>query len=180
MKFFFIILIFFVVIVSNKLFLFNEEFLICLSFVIFCFLVYENLKISIQQYFATKIHFLQQCVIISVDKIKMQLIQKNKLKKQFVVTTKNLFLLKRHYLSFSKKFLNTFLKYLNIKEDVNLLKKLNEFSFLEINYPKLIILLFFKKVLEIVFITKFFKSQIQIKRFQTLTKINMIHLIKKI
>ena len=77
MQILFIFSIFFVLIVSNKFFLFNEEFLILISFLGFCFLIYEKLGITFHDHFKNKTILVKNSFLRSLEKVLIQL-KKNK------------------------------------------------------------------------------------------------------
>nr|YP_010620263.1 ATP synthase F1 subunit 4 [Amplisiphonia pacifica]WAX04299.1 ATP synthase F1 subunit 4 [Amplisiphonia pacifica] len=178
MRFFLTIL--FVLIITNKLFLFNEEFLILLSFISFCFIVYEQLGSLFNSYFETKVLTIKNSLLNSINLISNKLDEKQKFNKKIINFQKNIILIKQYYLKFSITFLTQFIIYLNTKEKINFLSKLSHLNQLEKKYFKLIILLLIKKINILNLLTKFYGNNLQIKRFKTLNLINKLTLIKKI
>ncbi len=172
--------IFFVILITNKFFLFNEEFLILLSFLGFCFVIYENLNVSFKNYFIDKTNIIKNSFFISIRNIRLQLIKKRNLNNKMIILNNNFNILKNHYLVFAINFLNNFLIFLKVKENNNLLIKIKEINFIENSYSKFITLLLFKKVLEITTLIKFYETFLKLNRFQTFRLINIISLIKKI
>ena len=79
MRFYFGSTILFVMIVANKLFLFNEEFLILISFLGFCFVIYENLSLVITLRFNEKTSLLKSSLLNSINGLYIQLSQKKNL-----------------------------------------------------------------------------------------------------
>nr|YP_010620033.1 ATP synthase F1 subunit 4 [Symphyocladia marchantioides]WAX04046.1 ATP synthase F1 subunit 4 [Symphyocladia marchantioides] len=180
MKFSFTFIILFVFIITNKLFLFNEEFLILLSFISFCFVIYEQLGKIFNSRFESKIVSFKNSFLLSIDSISEKLNVKKKLNVTIIESNKSFNLLKNYYLNFSTKFLNEFIIYLNNKEKINFSNKLICLHRLETEYFKLIVLLLFKKIKIINLLTNFFGNNLQLKRFQTLNLINKLIIIKKI
>nr|YP_011017756.1 ATP synthase F0 subunit b [Polysiphonia morrowii]WQF69602.1 ATP synthase F0 subunit b [Polysiphonia morrowii] len=180
MNFFFTFLVFFIAIISNKIFLFNEEFLILLSFGGFCFIIYEKFGSSISFRFEEKSKFIEMSIVDSLNSITKKLIQKKELNKK-IINLKNTFRsLKNYYFSFSSFFLNKFLVYLNNKHKNNLITNLQILTRLEIDYTKFILLLVNKKLNSIGLLTLFFGSTLKVKKFKLINTINRLALIKKI
>nr|YP_010619964.1 ATP synthase F1 subunit 4 [Xiphosiphonia pinnulata]WAX03977.1 ATP synthase F1 subunit 4 [Xiphosiphonia pinnulata] len=180
MKFTFVFVILFVFVITNKLFLFNEEFLILLSFASFCFVISEQLGITLNSYFEKKSLVIKDSLLTSINLVFNKLNQKKEINKKIINFKKNINFLKKYYLKFSIKFLTQFIVYLNIKEKNNFLNKLVYLNQLEKEYFKLIILFLFKKIKMINLLLKFYGNTLQIKRFQTLNLINKLILIRKI
>lgn len=180
MKFFFTFTIFIIIIISNKLFLFNEEFLIFICFVSFCFVIYTKLNFQIELRFRNKTLELETSFLDSLNSLSNKLTKKKSLNKS-LINFKLLFkTLKNYYLNFASKFLIDFLIYNKYKKDTNLLTKLMLFSTLEKDYLKFIIFLLIKKLNQINLILNYFSLVIKVKKFQTIKKVNRLNLIKKI
>nr|YP_010620171.1 ATP synthase F1 subunit 4 [Gredgaria maugeana]WAX04207.1 ATP synthase F1 subunit 4 [Gredgaria maugeana] len=180
MKFLFSFIILFVVIITNKLFLFNEEFLILLSFFSFCFVLSEQLSPLINFRFEKKISLIKISLIDSLKLIHIQFSQKKKLNTNLKKLNTNLKKLKNHYENFTLDFLTQFICYLKINEKYNFLNKFLYLVQLENDYLKLIVSLLIKKINSTNNLIKFFGMKLKIKRFQTFYFINQIFLIKKI
>nr|YP_010620125.1 ATP synthase F1 subunit 4 [Melanothamnus gigas]WAX04161.1 ATP synthase F1 subunit 4 [Melanothamnus gigas] len=180
MKFVFSFIVFFVLIITNKFFLFNEEFLILLSFISFCFLVYEKLTSLIELRFFEKSKFIQLQFLTSLNSISEKLLEKQKITLQFIQLPFTFRALKKYYLILSFNFLNKILLYLNRKEKNNFLLNLIRFNHLEKEFLKFITLLILKKSFIINSIIKFYGINLTIKRFQTINLINKLNLLKKI
>nr|QUJ09427.1 ATP synthase F1 subunit 4 [Neorhodomela munita] len=173
-------IIFLIIVISNNLFLFNEEFLIFLSFSAFCFLVHERLNPTIQALFQDKILLVKTVTLDSLDSVYLNLLNKKKLNKD-LKDFKLLFgYLRSYYLSLSRVFLNNLLSYLNNSEKSSILAKLFIFHRIEKEYIKLIFLLINRKISLISFLIKFFSKNLNIKKFKTISIINKLYLIKKI
>lgn len=180
MNFIFIYLIISIIIISNKFFLFNEEFLILISFVSFCFVIYAKLSPQISSRLNLKSSSIKKSFSISLNSISDILTQKKNLNLKFN-NLKFIFIsLKKYYLNFSIKFVNDFLLYLKSAEKNNLITKLNYFVNLEKDYLKFITLLLLKKLNQINILLNFFNFRIKIKRFQVINMISRLNLIKKI
>nr|QVQ56636.1 ATP synthase F0 subunit b [Erythrocystis saccata] len=177
---FFSFAIFVIIIISNKFFLFNEEFLILLSFLVFCFVTYTKLNTEVSLKFQNKTLDLEQSFLVSLNLLSAKLLEKKILNNNFL-TFKLLFTsLKNYYLNFISHFLINFLNYINYKQKTNFSTKLVVFSVLEKDYFQFIIFLLLKKLNQINLILAYFNSIIKIKKFQTIIKINRLNLIKKI
>lgn len=180
MKFLLSFLVIFITIISNKLFLFNEEFLILISFIGFSFIIYEKLSPNINLRFEEKTSQIHVSLINSLDSIINKLIQKKTLNNK-ISNLRTIFVsLKNHYLFFSSEFFNHFLVYLNNKEKNNLATNLELLKRLEKDYAKFVLLLINKKLNSINTLLLFFSSKFQIKQFKLISKINRLALIKKI
>lgn len=180
MKFFFSGIILFVFIISNKLFLFNEEFLILISFAGFCFVIYENLSSFFNVRFSEKSLLIKSLLLNSIDGLQNQLINKKKNNEKFCNLKIILLALKKYYLKFSKQFLIHLIIYSKNCEKVKLNDKLKEIKFLENSYSKFILLIVLRKTQDISLNKFFFENNLKIKRFRTLKSINNLNLIKKI
>nr|YP_010620102.1 ATP synthase F1 subunit 4 [Periphykon beckeri]WAX04138.1 ATP synthase F1 subunit 4 [Periphykon beckeri] len=180
MRFWFNFLILFVVLITNKFFLFNEEFLILISFISFCFLITQKLGYSINLRFSEKLVLLQTSFSFSLETILVKLKQKKKLNLKYINFSKFIYLLKKHYLLYSTVFLQKLIYYLNNKEKFFLTIKLNAFKDLEKDYLKLIILLLLKKINTLNLLIHFYSKTVKIKKFETIKFITKLILLKKI
>ena len=178
MNFFFSIFI--IIIISNKLFLFNEEFLILICFICFCFITYTKLSFQIGLKFHNKTLEFETSFLNSLNSLSNKLEKKKSLNKS-LMNFKLLFTsLKNYYLKFTYKFLTDLLTYNKYKKDDNFLVKLMVFSILEKDYLKFITFLLITKLNQINLILNYFSLVIKIKKFQTIRKVNRLILIKKI
>lgn len=180
MKFLFSFLILFITIISNKLFLFNEEFLILISFIGFSFAIYNRISPNINLHFKDKTSLIKTSLIVSLDSIIDKLDQKKELNDKINNLRIIFSSLKVHYLTLSTKFFNYFLIYLDNKEKNNLIFNLETLKRLEKDYAKFILLLVNQKLGSINNLLFFFSSKFQIKQFKLINKINRLVLIKKI
>lgn len=180
MNFFFAFLVLFIAIISNKFFLFNEEFLILLSFGGFCFVIYEKFSPAINSRFEEKSKSIEISLVDSLNSITEKLTQKKELNIK-IISLKNTFKsLKNYYFTFSSSFLTQFLVYLNNKHKNNLITNLEILTRLEVDYTKFILLLINKKLNLIGLLTLFFSSILKVKKFKLINTINRLTLIKKI
>jgi hypothetical protein len=180
MKFFFTFTIFTIFIISNKLFLFNEEFLILICFICFCFIIYVKLGPQVEFRFYNKTSELELSFLNSLNLLSNKLKNKKKLNDN-LVSFKLLFTsLKNYYLNFSSKFIANLLIYNKNKKDNNFLTKLMLFSILEKDYSKFVTFLLINKLNQINLIFNYFSLVIKVKKFQTIRKVNRLRLIKKI
>lgn len=180
MKFYFPYLIFIIFIISNKLFLFNEEFLILLCFTAFCFSIYIKLSSSIQNRFNDKIKLDKSLILESLITLEKNLIHKYSLNKKTLEYKSLFFLLKNHYKNLSNQFVKNLLNYLDNINKSNLVTKLIVFSRIESEYSRLIFLLINKKISSISSLLFFFTNVLPINRFKIFNKINKLILLKKI
>nr|YP_010620079.1 ATP synthase F1 subunit 4 [Pterosiphonia complanata]WAX04092.1 ATP synthase F1 subunit 4 [Pterosiphonia complanata] len=180
MKFLLVFIILFVFIITNKFFLFNEEFLILLSFGSFCFVIYEKLGSVLNTRFEEKTLFIKNSLLTSIHLISIKLNESKRINKQFIKLKLHFSLLKKYYLKFSIDFLTNFAMYLNVKEKNYFLNKLNYLKQIEKEYSKLILLLLIKKIKIISVLIKFYGVDLKIQRFRTLNLINKLILLKKI
>jgi len=151
-----------------------------ISFLGFCFLIYEKLGITFHDHFKNKTILVKNSFLRSLEKVLIQL----KKKQEFIQKQNNLNvnfkILKKYYQAFSTTFLTKLLTYLNSQESISLSYKLNELNIIEKSFSKIIVLLLLKKTFEIVLITKFLEVTFKIKRFKAFRIISTLHLINKI
>ena len=180
MKFYFPYIIFVIFIISNKLFLFNEEFLILICFIAFCFTIYYKLSTSIQLRFDDKINSDKSLIIESLFKIENNLSNKYFLNKK-INKFKNLFiLLKNYYKRLTTKFMLSFLTYADNLEKTNIINKLFILKLIEVEYSKFVFLLISKKISSLSKLISFFSNNLLINKFKIISKINKLILLKKI
>nr|YP_010944682.1 ATP synthase F1 subunit 4 [Palisada intermedia]WMC20773.1 ATP synthase F1 subunit 4 [Palisada intermedia] len=180
MKFYFPYIILFIFIISNKLFLFNEEFLILICFIAFCFTIYNKLSLLVQSQFDNKINSDKSLIIKSLFKIENNLNNKHLLNNK-INKLKNLFiLLKKYYKNLTSKFLLNFLSYTDNLEKTNIINKLFILKLIEIEYSKFIFFLIKKKINSLSKIYIFLNNRLFIKKFKVIDKINKLILLKKI
>lgn len=180
MNFLFIFVILIILVISNKFFLFNEEFLILISFSCFCFIIHNKLGDQIENRFKNKTIELEKSFLFSVNSVIKNLQNKKDLNKK-LQHFRNIYIsLKKYYLKFSKQFLFELLTYKNNQEKSNFLFKLIAFSAIEKDYFKFITFLLIKKLSQINQILNFFNLIIKVKKVQTILKISRLNLIKKI
>ena len=180
MKFYFSYLILLIFIISNKLFLFNEEFLILICFIAFCFVVYSKLTSTIQIRFDEKINTTESLIFESLLKIEKNLESKYYLNKKIIGFKKLFISLKNYYVNLTNKFLLNFVTYIENLEKSNVLNKLFILKFIELEYSKFIFLLITKKINSLSRLIFFLSNHLLIKRFKIFNKINLLILLKKI
>nr|WAX04115.1 ATP synthase F1 subunit 4 [Polysiphonia sp.] len=180
MSLFFNFSIFFILLISNQFFLFNEEFLIFLSFFTFYIVVHSKLSQMIQKRFYEKAEMIQLNLINSIEFNHKNLLIHQNLNKKIIKLSIKLSGLKNYYLKFSQNFFIVLLNFLIIKENQNLLNKFSNLSRFEHDCLKFVVIILIKKIQLLQLLTKFYSSTIIIKRFQTINLINKINLIKKI
>nr|YP_010620217.1 ATP synthase F1 subunit 4 [Dictyomenia sonderi]WAX04253.1 ATP synthase F1 subunit 4 [Dictyomenia sonderi] len=173
-------IILFVLIITNKLFLFNEEFLILISFISFCFVISEQLGNFVKNHFEAKTDKIKNSLLISLNLIKNVLIESKKINQKIILLQNNFTSLKKYYIKFSTDFFAQLILFLNNKEKANFLNKLYYLNKIEKDYLKLIVLLLLKKINVLDLLIKFYGNKLKIKRFRTLNLINKLNLIKKI
>ena len=180
MKYYFPYLIFSIFIISNKFFLFNEEFLILLCFTSFCFVLYLKLSSLIQQRFDEKINLDKFLILESLLKIEKNLNQKYILNNK-ITKIKNLFImLKNYYTIFSNKFVRNFFFYLNNNQKIFVVNKLSFLKLIESEYSKFVLILITKKINSLSKLIFFMNNNLLIKKFNIINKINKLLLLKKI
>lgn len=180
MKFYFSYLIFFIFIIANKFFLFNEEFLILICFVAFCFTMYNKLSFSLQARFDEKINSDKFLIIESLLKIEDNLKHKYFLNKKIKKFKNLFFLLKNYYKNLTNKFLIDFLSYMNNLEKTNINNKLFIIKLIEVEYSKFVFLLINKKINSLSKLIFFLNNTLLIKKFKIINKINKLSILKKI
>lgn len=172
--------IFFVILISNDILLFNEEFLILLCFIIFCILIYNNLKKNIYDYFEASNNHIKKKYWKFYDKILTSFQNEIFYKKKIFNFSNNISNLKRYYLNLNIKFLNNILDY-QIKEKQIIFKhKLNFALSLEQQFQKLIISIVLIKIKKLLILTLFLKKTITINNLKCINRIILLEYIKKI
>nr|YP_009944482.1 ATP synthase F0 subunit b [Osmundea sinicola]QFR99776.1 ATP synthase F0 subunit b [Osmundea sinicola] len=180
MKLYFPYLIFSILIISNKLFLFNEEFLILICFIAFSFFLYLKLNSLVNSRFSNKIMLSENLILDSLNKIEDNLIQQSDLNKK-IKKFKSLFsILKNYYLNLVNKFVFNFTIYTDNLKKSNFVTKLYVFKLIELEYSKLIFILINKKLISLSKLIFFANNTLVIKRFKIINKINKLILLKKI
>lgn len=180
MKSYFPYFILSIFIISNKLFLFNEEFLILICFFSFCSLIYFKLKSSIQVWFNSKIHSNEFLITSSMINTEEHLKTKYSLNNKLLRYKKLFILLKNYYYDFLNNFLSSYLLYLENNYKYNILSKLDLLKKIESEYSKLILLLITNKISSIATLTNFYSVTFPINRFKLIDKINKQTLFSKI
>lgn len=180
MKLYFPYLIFSILIISNKLFLFNEEFLILICFIAFSFFLYLKLNSLVNLRFTNKIILSENLIRDSLDKIENNLIQQASLNKK-IKKFKSLFsILKNYYLNLVHKFNLKFTIYTDNLKKSDFLTKLYMLKLIELEYSKLIFILINKKVITLSKLILFANNTLLLKKFKIITKVNKLILFKKI
>lgn len=177
---FIVFFIFLVILISTDLLLFNEEFLILICFIIFCFLFYNNLNITIWKYFQTNFFKIEKNIIDSYNKsISLLKKEKNWLKKKKNIITYYL-ILKDYYLKLNNKMYNKIPNLQNTKTNIIIKNKLHFVNNLESQLQKLICLIILKKIVKIIQLVVFCKNTIKINYFDCINKILLLEYLKKI
>lgn len=175
--FFFLILI---ILISQDFLLFNEESLILICFIGFCWICLDNLGHSITNYFYIQSTKITNDILLSYNNfltvLKKQ-IQLNKKKRNlftYFLKIKN-YSLKFNYYTINK------LEQLQInKKQVNFQNKLIFVYNLEKQFLKLITLLIITKIKRLVLLNKFYKNELKIKNFICINKICLYEYFKMV
>lgn len=175
--FFFIIII---LLISTKIILFNEEFLIFISFISFFIVIYENFKNQIKLTLDDKIHHQELVLLQTLNLFHNQL--KNKINYNYKFQKlKNLFKsLKIYYLGLNNIFNEKRINYLKNQNYFDLINKLTHFFEFENSYSKIIFFLLIKKIKLFIKLKLFFKNNLNIKQFKTINKLNLQEFLKRI
>lgn len=180
MKSYFPYLILSIFFISNKLFLFNEEFLILICFVAFSFFLYFKLNLLVKSRFDNKLNLSENLISQSLIKIEKNLVYKHNLNKK-IIKFKSLFsFLKNYYLDLINQFISSFSIYINNLEKFNILSKFSTLKLIELEYSKFIFFLVSKKINLLGKLIFFINNILLIKRFRIINKINKLILLKKI
>lgn len=168
------------VLVNFKIILVNEETLILICFVTFCFLVMSRLSDSITATFATQQKSIKLDFLSSSEK----LIQITKQKKQTfkkIEVWSNVFLtLKTNFKNFNNFVLGHFtdLYFANIQKNIQ--KKLEYSNRLEMQLTKLFVLVITEKLTKISKLQKFYTDVLKVSSFLTIKKIYFREHLQKI
>nr|YP_009490374.1 Ymf39 [Gracilaria edulis]AWH62515.1 Ymf39 [Gracilaria edulis]UAD89624.1 ATP synthase F0 subunit b [Gracilaria edulis] len=175
-----IIILLSLILISQNIILLNEETLILLCFITFCWIGYNKLKDSIYEDFENqkeqlKIEFLESFNIL-LDSINKKLT----LQKILPIWLINFSLLKRHFLSLSSVLIYKLPNlYVQQNKDV-ILKKLSSVKRIEHQMSKLISLLLVKKIEKVILLKYFYTSKIKVKIFECNYKIALREYIETI
>ena len=167
-------------IISNKLFLFNEEFLILICFSSFCSVIHFKLKSSIQFWFENKINSNESLLVSSINNTEGYLKGKHSLNSKLLDCKKLFTLLKTYYNKFLNNYLKTYSAYLGNTYKLKVLNKLELLKRVEGGYSKLVLLLITNKINSISILINFYRDVLPINRFRLIDRINKQNLFNKI
>lgn len=180
MNLYFSYFIFLILIIANRLFLFNEEFLILVCFCAFCLSIYFKSGPSVELWFKNTTENNRRSILESINIVHKNLQHKRNVNIR-VSKFKYLFIyLKNHYKTFVKSFIANLLTYLNNLEKKSISDKLIQFKRIEAEYVRFVFILINKKLLSIGILIHFFTNILVTKRFVSLNKVEKLVALKKI
>nr|WQF69412.1 ATP synthase F0 subunit b [Bostrychia moritziana] len=166
--------------ISSKILLLNEELLILICFIFFCWIGIEKFSFSINSFFENKNYSDKTKLINSFTTTTLKLNQQIKFNKT-INKTKSLFIyLKQHYLSSSSKYLTNFTLFIQNKKNLLLQNQLNLLLNLEKSYEKQIFFVLFDKLKSNIQILNFYQKKYKISKFQSQNKLILREYIKQI
>lgn len=171
-------LIILVFLIKSKLILFNEEFLIFLCFVGFCFITSERLKDLVKNNLEEKLSREK------LDYLNLINLTHNYLKKkidfdQKFVELKNLSIFfKNYYVNLTNIFLNKILSYEKIKKKLFLINKFESFLEFEAVCGKLVFSIIIQKIRIIVKLRLLLGKRFTINQFKVINKVILRELLK--
>jgi len=169
-----------ILLINSNILLLNEETLILLCFIIFCWLGITKLQNLIFTYFHTQQNLIKSTYVDSFqifkNSIQLTILKNNTIK----IWTKQFFNLKIHSYTFSKNILNFLPKIYQNKFQFSIVKKLIFTKRLEQQMLKLISLILIEKVIKIIKLQKFLSLSLKFKPMFTINKIYLHEYLKKI
>lgn len=168
---YFIVTLVFIILISQDIFLFNEESLILICFISFCFISVKNLNFFVNSFFQSNSKKIEITFTNSFTPLLVVLIQKikwlSKLKKLKLYFN----FLKNYYNYFNYEISNKLNNYQNYQIQLKFNSKMNFIVLVEAQFLKLLILLLIQKIQKISTLNQFFNSKLKIKTFQCFHKI---------
>nr|YP_011017564.1 ATP synthase F0 subunit b [Antithamnionella miharai]WQF69339.1 ATP synthase F0 subunit b [Antithamnionella miharai]WQF69364.1 ATP synthase F0 subunit b [Antithamnionella miharai] len=168
------------ILVNTKFILLNEETLILICFITFCWLGSIKLNNAINNYFKlqqSSIKFkIQNSFVQNLNDLNNLITHNNKNR----IWNLKFLELKNHFLEFSKDFVQLFPSFCQANFQNNIFKKLIFTKRLEQQMIKLISLVLIEKLHKIIVIQKFLETTLQFKPIFTIKKIALREYFKKI
>ena len=172
--------LFIIILISQDLILFNEEFLILICFIGFCWVFMENISTSISDYFKLKSSNLKSSILDSYNQV--LLIYKTQLNLNAKILHLQIYFsnLKNYYINFNFEIAKKLNLVQHEKKKFLFKTKLHFTASLENQFWKLIVLLLIQKVRKVVILRKFFCNFLNIKSFRSIKKICLYEYISSI
>nr|WDZ68090.1 ATP synthase F0 subunit b [Gracilaria vermiculophylla] len=175
-----VVIVLSLILISKNIILLNEETLIMLCFITFCWLGFIKLKDSILKDFENQKIGIETEFSESFNSVVSLLHTNLKWQKIYPILIKNFNILEKHFKNLSLK-VTTQLPYLTNREiQIRYLKKLSFTRRLEQQTSKLISLLLIKKIEKITFLKYFYITKIKISTFTCNYKIALREYIETI
>nr|YP_010199591.1 ATP synthase F0 subunit b [Gracilaria cearensis]UAD89449.1 ATP synthase F0 subunit b [Gracilaria cearensis] len=175
-----IVVILSLILISKKLILLNEETLILLCFVIFCWLGFAKLKDSLHADFETQRNEIETKFLESFESIVSSLIVNLKWQKLFPILIANFGILEKQFTILGSKMIEQLPLIQNQELQKTYFKKLSFTKRLEEQTSKAISLVLVKKIEKITFLKYFYSTKIKIATFQCNYKIALREYIETI
>lgn len=177
---FFLFIIILIIFISQDILLFNEESLILLCFIGFCWIFLDNLGNSISLYFYKQSEKVQNDFLTSYNDLLKTF--KSKLDINFKKSKLYIYFfnIKTYYKNFNLNIINK-LNHLQVtKKQIVFKNKLVFIYNLEQQFLKLITLLILTKIKKLVLLNLFYKNDLKISNFVCINKICLLEYLKTI
>nr|YP_009511846.1 ATP synthase F0 subunit b [Gracilaria gracilis]AXI97723.1 ATP synthase F0 subunit b [Gracilaria gracilis] len=175
-----IVIILSLILISKNFILLNEETLILLCFVTFCWLSFNKLKDSFQADFENQRNEIETKFLESFGFIVNSVSMNLKWQKLFPIVITNFCLLEKQFVTLSSGMINQLPSLQNRDVREAYLKKLSFTKRLEQQTSKLVSLVLVKKIEKITFLKYFYATKIKISIFQCNYKIALREYIETI
>nr|YP_009295173.1 ATP synthase B chain precursor [Dasya binghamiae]AOH77185.1 ATP synthase B chain precursor [Dasya binghamiae] len=177
---FLIFIIISIILISQDFLLFNEEFLILLCFIGFCWVFLDNVGSSVDSSFKEKSDKIQTDILVSYDNILQVFKKKINLNSKKIKLYTFFLKIKNYYLNFNLFIIKNLNNFQTTKKQIIFKNKLLFVYNLEQQFFKLITLLILTKIKKLVFLNIFYKSNIKISNFICTNKICLREYLKTI
>nr|YP_010199841.1 ATP synthase F0 subunit b [Hydropuntia urvillei]UAD89849.1 ATP synthase F0 subunit b [Hydropuntia urvillei] len=175
-----IVILLSLILISQNIILLNEETLILLCFITFCWICFNKLKSSINTDFENQRNIIKTELLESFESIVKSLVKNLELQKIFPIFISNFIKLEKHFQTLNWAIIKH-LPILHIREVQQIfLKKLFFTKRLEQQTSKLVSLLLVKKIEKITFLKLFYLTKIKISIFECSYKITLREYIETI
>nr|AHX02547.1 hypothetical protein Sflab.mt.07 [Sebdenia flabellata] len=165
--------LFSLLLVSQNILLLNEEILILICFIIFCWAVFNRLNESISLDFINRSNIVKDSIISSIEQL-INILNKNIiLHKKYSILSTDFLALKNHFSNLSLSISNELCQYSIQKSQTVYRKKLLFTQRLEQQTVKLLSLLLSKKLSKIVIVRSFLTQKLEVPTFLCFHKISL-------
>lgn len=167
------IIIISVLLISTNVLLLDEEILILICFILFCWLAFNQLSISIEKDLQTQSLKIEKSITDSLVQVSKSIKELLRYKKNSLKFAANFELLNIYLFNFTKVLIQNLPNYTIYKFNLVFPKRLNFVQRLEHQVSKIVVLFIIKKLNQIILIKPFFNKKIKVTNFLCFYKINM-------